>query len=159
MVFTDQIKTGKLIRTMRLKQKMTQSELAKKIHVSDKAISKWERGLGSPELSLLPFLSDALSVDMETLLNGELKENDMSNGNFKKLKFYVCPDCGNLIFATDSAEIHCCGRKLTQIQPKEANETERLTVETAENELYITSSHEMRKEHYISFVALLTGDS
>ena len=159
MIFTNQIKTGKLIREMRLKLKMTQLELAEKLHISDKAISKWERGIGAPELSVMPLLADALKIDVDTLFKGELKGNDMSNGNLKKLKFYVCPDCGNLIFSTDLSDIHCCGKKLAEVNPQKANETERLTVETVENELFITSTHEMIKTHYISFVALLTGDT
>jgi len=72
--FMDQIKTGKLIRVLRQKQNLTQLALAEKIHVSDKTISKWERGCGAPDIALLPLLSGALSVDMEALLKGTLEE-------------------------------------------------------------------------------------
>lgn len=50
----DQIKTGRLIRSLRTGRGMTQAELAQLIGVSDKAVSKWERGCGAPDLSLFP---------------------------------------------------------------------------------------------------------
>ena len=53
----DQIKTGALIRTLRQKEGLTQQALADRLGVSDKAISKWERGCGAPELTLLPMLA------------------------------------------------------------------------------------------------------
>jgi transcriptional regulator with XRE-family HTH domain len=49
---------------------MTQKELAEKIYVTDKAISKWERGLGSPDISILPLLADALGVTADDILSG-----------------------------------------------------------------------------------------
>ena len=85
----DQIKTGKIIRSIRLKKKLTQLELAEMIGVSDKAVSKWERGCGAPDISLLPLLSEALQIDTEALLRGDTEENDMNNGNMKKMKFYL----------------------------------------------------------------------
>ena len=93
----DQIRTGRLIRTLRLSLGMTQLALAERLGVSDKAVSKWERGCGAPDLSLLPLLSQTLGVDTDTLLRGDLEANDMSNGNLNNMRFYVCPDCGNLI--------------------------------------------------------------
>lgn len=64
----DQAKTGNLIRSLRQKQHMTQLELAEKINVSDKAVSKWERGCGAPDISLLPALAAALGVEPGVLL-------------------------------------------------------------------------------------------
>ena len=109
----DQVKTGRLIRTMRTKLGLTQLALAEQLGVSDKAVSKWERGGGAPDISLLPLLSQALGVDTEALLRGDLEENDMTNGNMKKMRFYRCPACGNLLFSTDDADVTCCGAKLT----------------------------------------------
>ena len=77
----------------------------------------------------------------------------------KKLSFYVCPDCGNLVTAMTDTGITCCGKKLQPLQPKKAEENERLQVETIETDFYITTSHPMERGHYISFVALLTGDT
>lgn len=155
----DQIKTGELIRTLRQKQDLTQAALAEKIGVSDKAVSKWERGCGAPDISLLPALAAALQTDVRSLLNGGIDKNARSNGNLKKLKFYVCGDCGNLLFTTEEADVTCCGKKLKPIAPKKADGDEKLTVEAIENEWFVSSAHEMRREHYISFVAFLTGDT
>ena len=66
----DQVKTGKLIRSLRLKHHLTQLALAEMLGVSDKAVSKWERGCGAPDISLLPLLSQALGADTEVLLRG-----------------------------------------------------------------------------------------
>lgn len=56
----DQIKTGALIRALRQRRQMTQLQLVETVGVSDKAVSKWERGRGAPDISLLPALSEAL---------------------------------------------------------------------------------------------------
>ena len=155
----DPIKTGALIRTLRQQQHLTQLALAQKLHVSDKTVSKWERGCGAPDVSLLPLLAGALDVNLETLLKGELEENDRSNGNMKKLKFYCCPTCGNVMFAANPAEISCCGKKLEPLTPQKADPDHELQVERSDGEWYVTADHEMRREHYISYVALLTGDT
>lgn len=155
----DQIKTGRLIRSLRTGRGMTQAELAQLIGVSDKAVSKWERGCGAPDLSLFPPLSQALGVDVEALFRGEMTENEMSRGNMKKLKFYVCPDCGNLMFSTEEIDVSCCGRKLSAIEPKQAAADEMLSAHASGGEWCISSAHEMRREHYISFIAFLTGDT
>lgn len=77
----------------------------------------------------------------------------------KKMIFYVCPECGNLVTATAATSVTCCGRKLQKMEAVKANPDEKLQVETIENDFFISSNHEMTKEHYISFVALLTGDT
>lgn len=155
----DNAKIGKLIYKLRKESQMTQLQLAERLNVSDKAVSKWERRLGCPDVSLLADLSQIFSVDLEKLLSGELNVNDALGGNMKKIKFYVCPECRNLITAMNHTTISCCGKKLTALEPKKAMGDERLSVEIIENDYYITSEHEMSREHYISFVALLTGDS
>ena len=58
----DQTKTGALIRAQRLRRGMTQLQLAGQIGVSDKTVSKWERGCGAPDIELLPALSAALAT-------------------------------------------------------------------------------------------------
>ena len=155
----DQAKTGNLIRSLRQKQHMTQLELAEKINVSDKAVSKWERGCGAPDISLLPALAAALEVEPGVLLQGDLDANRQSNGNMKKIRVYVCPACGNVVFSTDEADVICCGKKLAALLPQKADETQLLTMEMVENEWFVTSAHEMRREHYISFLALVNGDT
>jgi len=61
---------GRFIRQLRTSKNMTQKELAEKLFITDKAISKWERGLGCPDVSVLPLLADTLGVQIEDILNG-----------------------------------------------------------------------------------------
>ena len=77
----------------------------------------------------------------------------------RKLKFYVCPNCGNLLNATADAAVSCCGKTLKPLVPRKAEKTETLSVEMIENDYFISTDHEMTRKHYIAFVALLTGDS
>lgn len=155
----DQIRTGEIIRALRLKKELTQAALAEKLGVSDKAVSKWERGCGAPDLSILPLLASELGIDMENLINGEMEENELINGNMKKLKFYVCPNCENIIFSAAEASVSCCGKKLLPLEPKKASDEEKLTTEIIDNEIYVSSPHEMTRENYISFAALLRDDT
>lgn len=152
-------KIGQLIYSLRKEKQFTQQQLADCLNISDKAVSKWERGLGCPDVSLLPQLAEILGVDLEMLLSGKLDANDLVGDNMKKLRFYVCPICGNLITAATEATISCCGKKLKFIEPHKALTTEKLSVERVENDYFISTDHEQSKEHYISFIALLTGDS
>ena len=155
----DNIKVGILIRKLRKEHHMTQLQLAQLLHISDKTVSKWERGVGSPEVSLIAELSRIFEVDLQNLLSGELSRNKVAGGNVKRIKFFICPDCGNLIMSMDESSITCCGRKLKSVTPIKATEEEKLSVENIENDYFITSTHEMTKEHYISFVALVTTDT
>lgn len=155
----DYEKIGALIRRLRTRQGLTQRQLAGRLEVSDKAVSKWERGQGCPDVSLLPRLAQTLGVELEGLLSGELSERDQTGGTMKNLNFYVCPTCGNLLTSADEAAVSCCGQKLSLLEAVKAPEEERLTVELIENDYYITSSHPMTKEHYVSFAALVTGDT
>ena len=138
---------------------MTQLQLAEQLNISDKAVSKWERGLGCPDVSLLPELSQIFNVDLEKLLAGELNSNEILCDNMKKMHFYVCPVCGNMITAMTDTGISCCGKKLQPLQPHKADENQKLNVARIENDFYITANHPMEREHYIPFVALLTSDT
>lgn len=155
----DTMKTGALIRQLRQKQGLTQLALAQQLNVSDKAVSKWERGCGAPDVSLLPALSQALGADLAALLRGDLAEKAAETGNFRRLKFFVCPTCGNLLFATGSAALSCCGHSLLPLTPQSPDPAHDLTAELNDGEWYLTSPHEMHREHSISFVALLSGDT
>lgn len=153
----DQIKTGTFIRTLRTQKGLTQKALAEAVGVGDKAVSKWERGLGCPDVSLLPQLSRVLGIGLEALLSGALDANDQERGNMKKMKFYVCPGCGSLITAATEAGVSCCGRTLLPLEPQKPEEP--LSVEKIDDSWFISSPHPMTKEHYVSFAALLTGDT
>lgn len=153
----DQSKTGVLIRALRTQKGLTQKELAEAVGVGNRAVSKWERGLGCPDVSLLPELSRVLGVGLEALLSGQLDANDPERGNMKKMRFYVCPDCGNFIAAAAEAGVSCCGRTLLPLEPQKPEEP--LTVEKIDDQWFVSSPHPMTKGHYVSFVALLTGDT
>lgn len=72
----NQEQIGKFIAELRHEKQMTQQELADKINVTDRAISKWENGRGMPDLSLLPLLADELNVEISELLNGRKKTKE-----------------------------------------------------------------------------------
>ena len=154
----DYNKTGKLILDLRKEKGMTQKQLADILHLSDKTISKWERGQGCPDVSLLGKLSQVMGVNLEKLLEGDLDPNDTDGGNMKRIKFYVCPDCGNVLTATGPAEITCCGRKLSALTQKQADEAHQPAVENIENDYYVTFDHPMTKEHYLTFAAWVSYD-
>lgn len=152
-------KVGNLIYELRKEKNMTQKQVADLMNISDKTISKWERGLGCPDISLLPELSQIFGVGIEGLLAGELNINEQIGGNMRKLKFYVCPQCGNLMTSTGEANVSCCGKTLEPEAPKKVEAGHELKIEEIDGELYVTSDHEMTKEHYISFAAFVTGDT
>ncbi|MBP3652615.1 MAG: helix-turn-helix domain-containing protein [Clostridia bacterium] len=151
-------KVGMLIRRLRMEKKLTQAALAARLNLSAKTISKWERGLGCPDVTLLNALSAILDVDISRLLEGELLPNETVGGNMKNTKYYVCPDCGSISLCTGNAEISCCGRRLNALEMVKAEPDEKLHVEIVEDEWFISSDHPMEKDNYISFVAFQTGD-
>lgn len=151
-------KVGELIRMRRLEKQLTQKQLADAMYLSDKTISKWERGLGCPDTSLLADLANLLEINIEEMLKGDLSMNEIVNGNMRQTQFYVCPTCGNVMTSTGNAVISCCARKLEALQCTKADETHQLKVETIEDEWYLTTEHEMTKAHYISFIAFVTGE-
>ncbi|MBQ9898489.1 MAG: helix-turn-helix domain-containing protein [Ruminococcus sp.] len=155
----DQVKTGELIRRFRTELGLTQKELAERINVSGKAVSKWETGNGCPDVSLLSALAEVFGTDIHTLLTGEIYKNESEAGNMKKLRFYVCRECGNIITSTSDAAVTCCGSRLEALEPRKAEEGERLNVEDIGGELYVTSDHSMTKDHYISFAAYQSDSS
>lgn len=154
--FMDCKKTGELILTLRKSLGLTQRRLAEIMNISDKTVSKWERGLGCPDVSLLPELSAALNVNIQQLLCGTLSLNDAAEGNMNKSEFYVCPKCGSLTVCSGNAQVSCCGSPLKSLVPQKDDSM--LNISDSDGEWYITSEHEMTKDHYISFVAFLTGD-
>ena len=67
---------GSFISEMRKARKMTQKELAQALDITDKAVSKWERGLSYPDISLLSRLADLLGVTVSELLGGEKEDSE-----------------------------------------------------------------------------------
>ena len=147
-----------VIRRLRQERGLTQRMLAERLGVTDKAVSRWERGIGCPDVSLLANLSRELGADPAALLSGNLPEESTTGGNMKKAVYFVCPICGAITMTTGAAELSCCGRKLAALTPKKAEPEERLRVERVEDEWFITTDHPMTKAHYIAFLAFAVGD-
>ncbi len=154
----DHYVTGAVIRSLREKRGMTQAELAEKLCVSDKTISKWETGRGFPDVSLLEPLGAALRISVPELLCGQTVTNGNRAANMLKSRFYVCPVCGNVLFARGEAMISCCGVQLPALEAEGPDEGHRVQVEKTEDELFISSDHPMNKEHYLFFMAYMTYD-
>ena len=157
-IFMDCKKVGALLRQLRTERGMTQREIAERLFVSDKAVSKWERGLGCPDISTLDSIADLFGVPVETLLSGELNQCGQNGGNMQRLKFYVCEGCGNILTAASAGEISCCGRKLSPLEASAPDEGHAPKVEVIDDEFYVTFPHEMSKSHYITFAALAGCD-
>ena len=77
----DQLKIGKFIADCRKRKNLTQMQLAEKLGITDKAISKWERGIAMPDSSIMLELCDILSISVNELLTGE--KISMENNNQK----------------------------------------------------------------------------
>ena len=149
-----------LVPAVREAKHPTQAELAEKLAVSAKAISKWETAHGLPDISLLEPLAAALGVSVLELMQGEPVINRNRSANLLRSKLYVCPLCGNVLHATGQAVVSCCGITLPPLDISEADnadEHHQLTLERVEDELFVTIHHPMTKDHYISFIACLTN--
>lgn len=152
----DRYVTGAVIRRLRESKKLTQEELADKLFVTSKAVSKWETGQGFPDISLLEPLAKALDISVIELLSGEDVKNSNRSFNMLRGKFYVCPVCGNVIRSTGEAVVSCCGITLPPAEPEEADDDHIIMKEVVEDEYYVTMDHPMTKDHYISFLAAVT---
>ena len=89
--------TGAVIKNLREKNHLTQAELAERICVSDKTISKWETAKGYPDISLLEPIAKVFGVSITELLSGNAIRNGNVSANMLRSHFYVCPVCGNTI--------------------------------------------------------------
>ena len=154
----DNYVTGAVIKRLREIKKMTQEELAQKIFVTSKAVSKWETGKGFPDVGLLESLGKALDVSVIELLSGEDITNLNKACNMAKGKFYVCPVCGNVIQTSGEAVISCCGITLPPLEAESPDQDHELKIETVEDEYFVTINHPMTKEHYISFIVAISDN-
>ena len=148
----NQYVTGAVIKKLREENNMTQVQLADKLSVSAKTISKWETAKGYPDITLLEPIADALFVSVTELISGNTVINSNVSANMLRSHFYVCPVCGNIIHSMGEAVLQCHG---LQLQPEEAEETDehhKIFVEQVEDEYYV------QIEHYISFVAAVSSD-
>ena len=150
--------TSAAIKALREKQNLTQAELAMRIGVSSKTISKWETAKGLPDISLLQPLAQALNISVIELMNGQPIVNRNTSANMLRSKFYVCPLCGNVLCSTGNSLISCCGITLPPLEAEEPDENHAVCIENVEDEHFISIPHPMAKGHYISFVAFITTD-
>lgn len=154
----DSSKVGKLILHLRKEQGLTQKNVADTLNISNKTVSKWERGFGCPDVSLLADLSGVLGADMQKMLEGELDPNKPDSGDIKKIRFYVCPTCGNVLTSSSKASISCCGRKLLPLESRAQLDNHHMSVEEIDIYDYISIDHEMNKSHFIRFIAFVGID-
>lgn len=150
--------TGATVKALREARKLTQADLAEKIGVSSKTVSKWETGKGLPDISLLQPLAQALGISVIELMNGEPIANRNVSANMLRCKFYVCPLCGNVIHSTGDTVVSCCGITLPPLEAESPDEDHGITIENVEDEHFLTISHPMTKQHFISFLAYVTSD-
>ena len=150
--------TGATVKQLRESRNLTQAELAEKIGVSSKTISKWETAKGLPDISLLQPLSKALGISVIELMNGEHITNKNISANMLRSKFYMCPVCGNVLHSMGDAVVSCCGITLPALEAEEAEVAHLITIEKVEDEHFLSIPHPMTKQHFISFVAFVTAD-
>ena len=149
---------GKLLCDLRKDKKMTQKQVADKLGILPKTVSKWETGHGFPDVSFVSALADILGVSERTILSGDLKRNNKDVGNIKRIKFYVCPRCGSIMQGVGGCQVICCGEPLVPLKSKPTDECHMLNVSEIENDYYIEFNHGMTKGHYISFAAFVGFD-
>lgn len=150
--------TGAAIRQRRQSLGMTQAELAQRLDVSDKAISRWETSRGLPDITLIEPLAKALGVSVAELMTGNCVANQNRSGNLLRSRLYVCPICGNILHATGEATISCCGTTLPPLEAEEPDDAHAIHCSRVEDEWLVTVDHPMTKEHYLSFLAMVTTD-
>ena len=80
----DQIKIGKFIAERRKAAELTQMQLAEKLNITDRAISKWENGRAMPDSSIMLLLCDILKISVNDLLHGEVTTMDSYNEELEK---------------------------------------------------------------------------
>lgn len=141
----NQYVTGTVIKELREKNHFTQAELAEKLNVSDKTISKWETGKGYPDITLLEPIANVFGVSVTELISGNAVRNRNVSGNMKRSKFYVCPVCGNVIHSMGEAVIHCHGVLLCPAEAEDTDDNHEMIVERVEDEYFVQIEHEMTK--------------
>lgn len=154
----NQYVTGAMIKRLREGRRLTQHQLAEKIAVSDKAVSKWETGRGYPDIALIEPLAAALGVSIIELFSGMDVVNTNRAHNMLRMRIHVCPLCGNVIQSTGEAIVSCCGIVLPALEAEHEDDAHHLRLERIEDEYYVTIPHEMSKKHYISFILAMRYD-
>ena len=154
----DLAKRGALLRLLRKSKNLTQKDLADRLGVVPKTVSKWETGHGFPDVALISTLADLLCVNERVLLSGDMVKNSVETGNMKKTKFYVCSQCGSIMQGVGECQVLCCGKILEPCIAQKPNDNHLISITDDCDEFYIEINHSMTKEHYIMFVAYVRFD-
>lgn len=96
----DSEKVGKFIRELRKKNNLTQKDLANKYGVTYQAVSKWERGINIPDISLIREMSRDFKIDIEDILDGEIKEKKSINKKERLIYPYIIGIVGLLLISS-----------------------------------------------------------
>ena len=104
-------KTGKLIQALRKEKGLTQMALSEKLGVTDRAVSKWERGKSFPDVSMLKPLAEALDVSVSELLDGERRTPDKGNAFPDGAAVLTVEDADKAVMSGIRAYIHETQRK------------------------------------------------
>ncbi len=150
--------TGAMIRRLREGKGLTQAQLAQRLNVSDKAVSRWETGRGYPDIALLAPLAAALGVSVDALFAGRDAGNANRTFRFRRMKFFVCPICGNVVWGMEEANVSCCGLTLPPLAAEPEDPAHACRIERVEDEYRVVVAHAMEKTHYISFIAAVRDD-
>lgn len=158
MISMDRYITGGAIKRLREGRGLTQAQLAERLNVSDRTVSKWETGRGYPDITLLSPLAAALGVSLAELFAGSEVRNRNLSSNMLRSGFYVCPVCGNVLHSMGEAVVSCHGIALPRLEAEEADGQHAARVEKIEDEYFVSLDHEMTREHHIAFMALVSDD-
>lgn len=150
--------TGAVIKKLREENKLTQLELAERLNVSDKTVSKWETAKGYPDITLLEPIARAFDVSVTELLSGNAVSNSNVSANMLRSQFYVCPVCGNIIHSMGETVVQCHGIQLLPAEAEPVDEKHEVLIEKVEDEYFVRVEHDMQKGHYISFIAAVSSD-
>ena len=154
----NQYVTGAVIRELREKNNLTQLQLAEKLGISDKTVSKWETGRGYPDITLLEPIAGVFHVSVTELISGNTVHNANVSANMMRSKFYICPVCGNVIHSMGEAVVTCHGIQLRPLEAEQSDEQHMIFVERVEDEYWVRIAHEMTRNHHITFIAALSPD-
>ncbi len=154
----NQYVTGTTIKTLREAAGLTQSQLAERLSVSDKAVSKWETGRGYPDITLLEPIAAAFRVSVAELLSGRTVVNTNVSASMRRCHFYVCPLCGNVLHSMGQAAVSCHGVTLPPLEAEPAEGSHAITVEAVEDEYLVTLRHPMTRQHHLLFLAAVSDD-
>ena len=97
-------------------------------------------------------------MSVAELLAGADVSNANRSANVLRSKLYVCPMCGNVLFAMGEAVVSCCGIALPPLEAEPAEGEHAIDVELVEDELYVSLAHPMSKDHHVSFIAAASPD-